>query len=320
MPNMGVATKEQLTYIDNTVYDTKTAPLIARNLFSIINVRPTDVAYRYKVRSTKAMAQAYVNRSTDIPVVDEGFKEYEVPITQSALACEYSWLELQRATAAHVNLLADQAQLVARGMAEREDRIIFNGLNTGSKSTTIIGLTNTDTSTTGFQQITLDGDDALDKLAQDTENGALKMRHIFQNAVGKITHLIGYANARPHLLLPQAEIDLLNNPINKYRPDITVMDMISPWFSSITAVPELEGQYWHRRNATKADKQKDMAIICLNDADIAGIPEAMGLTRLQQEYHDGVTKIPYVERHGGLAVRYPSAFVQLLGINTPSSN
>lgn len=316
MPNMGVATKEQLTFIDNTVYNPKTAPLVARTLFSSINVGRDAVAYRYRVRDGKAMAQAYVNRATDIPVVDEGFKEYETPITQSALAASYSWLELERAQAANVNLLADQAQLVARGMAEREDRIIFNGLETGSDSTSIIGLTNTHTTKTGFQQIDMaDGGKTLDDYAADTEDGAIAMRNFFEEAVGKITHLIGYANAKPALLLPQAQIDLLNRPVNKYNPQVTVMSMIQPWFSQITAVPELEGQYWHANNASKADKAKNMGIICLTDSDIAQIPDAMPLTRLQQEYSNGVTKIPYVERHGGLAVRYPHAFVQLLNIN-----
>lgn len=316
MANMGIATKEQLTYIDQTVYDPKVAPLTALDIFNTFQIPEADVSYRYKVRSSKAMAQAYVNRATDIPVVEEGFKEYETPITQSALACEYSWLELERAQAAKVNLLADQAQLVARGMAERRDRVIYNGEEIGP-NTKIVGLTNNHRDVTGFQQLTLDPDHALDKLAQDTEDGALKMRKVFQEAVGKITQLVGYAAAKPTLLMPQAEIDLLNNPINKYRPDITVMSMISPWFSSIQPIPELEGRYWHRNNASNADKQKDMAIICLTDRDIAGIPIAMQMRQLPQEYRDGVTKIPYVERFGGLAVRYPSAFVQVLGINTP---
>lgn len=316
MANMGVATKEQLTYIDNTVYSPKSAPLVARSLFSSINVGQDSVAYRYKVRTGNAMAQTYVNRGTDIPVVDEGFKEYETPITQSTLACSYSWLELARAQAVNVDLLSDQAQLVARGLAEREDRIIFNGLDTGSDSTSIIGLTNTHTDITGFQQIDMaQNGKTLDDYAADTEDGPLAMRNFFQDAVGRITHLVGYASAQPVLLLPQAQIDLLNRPINKYNPQITVLSLIKPWFSSIQAVPELEGQYWHARNASIADRQKNMGIICLTDPDICAIPDAMLLTRLQQEYHDGVTKIPYVERHGGLAVRYPSAFVQLLNIN-----
>ena len=49
--------------------------------------------------------------------------------------------------------------------------------------------------------------------------------------------------------------------------------------------------------------------------DVAQIPVAMEMTRLDQETHGLVTKIPYIERIGGLAVRYPSAVVQLLGIN-----
>lgn len=319
MTQMGVATKEQLTFIDNTIYDPKTAPLIALNLFSTLQVGQMDMSYRYKVRETKALAQAYANRSTDIPVVDEGFKEYETPITQSALACEYSWMELKAAQAANVNLLADQAALVARGLAERRDRIIFNGMDIGP-NTKIIGLTNTNKDLTGFQQMKLDGDHALDKLAQDTEDGAFKMRNVFRDAAQKITHLVGYAAAKPTLLMPQAEIDLLDEPVSKLRPDITVKSMISQYFSSIQPVPELEGRYWHKKNASKEEKQKDMAIVCLTDKDIAQIPVAMQMTQMQQEYHDGVTKIPYVERHGGLAIRYPSAFVQITGINTPTAN
>ncbi|MCT6807150.1 MAG: major capsid family protein [Lactobacillus panisapium] len=313
MPNLGIATKEQLTFIDKVVYDPKTAPLIARSLFSSISIGRDAVVYRYRVRDGKALAKAYTNRSTDIPVVDEGFKEYETPITQSALAASYSWLELERARSVGVDLLVDQAQLVARGMAEREDQIIFNGLETGSSSTRIVGLTNTKTDVTGFQQI--NAEQSFAELIADPENGALKLRNFFQEAVGKITHLIGYAAAKPTLLLPQAELDLLNRPFNKYNPQVTVRSMIEPWFASIQVVPELEGQYWHAKNASKADKSKDMGIICLTDPEICAIPDAMPLTQLQPEYSNGVTKIPYVERHGGLAVRYPSAFVQLLNIN-----
>lgn len=318
MPNLGVVTKEQLTFIDKTVYDPKSAPLMARSLFPSIQIGRDQMAYRYKVREAKALAAAYTNRGTDIPVVDEGFKEYEVPITQSALAASYSWLELERAQSVGVDILADQAQLVARGMAEREDKIIFNGLDTGSDSTKITGITNTKTDVTGFQQISAPSSfaDLLkpsdDETKPNTE-GALKLRNFFEEAVGKITHLIGYANARPTLLLPQAEIELLNRPYNEYNPQITLRSMIEPWFSSIQAVAQLEGQYWHKDK--DPHKNKDMGIICLTDPEICAIPDAMPLTQLTPEYSNGVTKIPYVERHGGLAVRYPSAFVQLLDIN-----
>lgn len=319
MPNLGIVTKEQLTFIDKKVYDPKTAPLMARSLFPSIQIGRDQEAYRYKVREAKALAAAYTNRGTDIPVVDEGFKEYEVPITQSALAASYSWLELERAQSVGVDILADQAQLVARGMAEREDKIIFNGLDTGSDSTKIIGITNTKTDVTGFQQISAPSSFAdllkpSDDGTKPNTEGALKLRNFFEEAVGKITHLIGYANARPTLLLPQAEIELLNRPYNEYNPETTVLSMIKPWFSSIKAVAQLEGQYWHSES-DNAHKNKDMGIICLTDPEICVIPDAMPLTQLPPEYSNGVTKIPYVERHGGLAVRYPSAFVQLLNIN-----
>lgn len=319
MANSTIATKAQLTYVDKIVYDPKTAPLMARSLFPSIQIGRDSLAYRYKVREGKALAAAYTNRGTDIPVVDEGFTEYQVPITQSALAASYSWLELQQAQTVGVDILRDQAQLVARGMAEREDKIIFNGLDTGNSSTTIVGLTNTKTDLTGFQQVSAPQSFAemlkpIDDSTKPNTEGALRLRNFFEEAVGKITHLIGYANAKPTLLLPQAELDLLNRPYNEYNPQITLRSMIEPWFSSIQAVAQLEGQYWHSKD-DNAHKNKDMGIICLTDPEICAIPDAMPLTQLPQEYSNGVTKIPYVERHGGLAVRYPSAFVQLLNIN-----
>ena len=50
MPNMGIATKEQLTYIDQTVYDPKVAPLTALDIFNTFQIPEADVSYRYKVR------------------------------------------------------------------------------------------------------------------------------------------------------------------------------------------------------------------------------------------------------------------------------
>lgn len=311
MPNMGIVTKEQLTFIDKVVYDPKSAPLVARSLFSSISVNPVQDYYRYRVRTGTATAAEFTNRGTDIPTVDEGLKEYAVPLTTSVLAASYTQEEVDKAKVAGIDLMADQAQLVARGISEREDRIIFNGLDDGNESKRIIGLTDTKTDHTGFQQI--NAEKTFAELGTDTEDGALKLRNFFKDAVGKITHLIGYANAKPTLLLPQAEIDELDRPFNKYNVDKTVKSMIEPWFEQIIAVPELEGQYWHKEHDPY--KNKDMGILCLTDAATAQIPDAYPITRMPMEYHNGVYKIPYKEKHGGLAVRYPSAFVQLLNIN-----
>ena len=133
--------------------------------------------------------------------------------------------------------------------------------------------------------------------------------------VPEITHLAGYAGVKPTLLLPQARIDELDNPYNEYNADMTPLDMINKWVESVQPVEELQGQYWHAKNASKADKDKDMGLLMVRTPDVAQIPVAMNMTRLEQETHGLVTKIPYIERIGGLAVRYPSAVVQLLGIN-----
>ena len=234
-------------------------------------------------------------------------KETQVPITQFALGAEYSYLELKTAQQVGVDLLADQAQLVARGMGEYEDRLIFNGQDNSDPSMKIIGLTNTKTEETGYQQIT--STKPLKAMSGE------ELRSFFKEAVGKITHLAGYAGVKPTLLLPQARIDELDNPYNEYNADMTPLDMINKWVESVQPVEELQGQYWHAKNASKADKDKDMGLLMVRTPDVAQIPVAMNMTRLEQETHGLVTKIPYIERIGGLAVRYPSAVVQLLGIN-----
>ena len=117
------------------------------------------------------------------------------------------------------------------------------------------------------------------------------------------------------MLLPQSEIDELERPFNKYNPETTVRSMIEPWLDKIVAVPELEGRYWHAKNSHLADRNKDMGILCLTDPEIAQIPVATKVDRQDVEVINMNTRIPYLEKHGGLAVRYPSAFVQLMNIN-----
>lgn len=307
--NSGIITDHELAYVDSIVYNPKTAPLIADSIFTSIAVNEVMDYYKFRVRTGNATAKEYTNRMTDIPTVEEGLKEYTVPLTTNVLSVSYSKEELKKAAALGIDLLADQAALVSRGLAERKDKIIFNGL----ESKGIIGLTNTNTDKTGFQQI--NAEKTFAELADDTDEGALKLRNFLKDAVSKITHLVGYANAKPTLLLPQAEIDELERPFNKYNPDKTVRQMIEPWLDKIVAVPELEGKYWHAKNSHLADRNKDMGILCLTDPEIAQIPVATKVDRQDVEVINMNTRIPYLEKHGGLAVRYPSAFVQLMNIN-----
>lgn len=309
MPNTGFVTERELTYVDKIVYEPRTATLRARQLFTSKPVPRELDFYKYKVRKGVGVAKEYTNRMTDIPTVEEEISENTVPLTESILSANYTRKEVEAAAAGDIDLLADQAILVNRGLAEREDKIIFNGLNSAG----IVGLTCTNTDKTGFQQI--NAPQTFKQLTEDTEEGAIKLRNFFKDAVSKITKLVGYNDAKPTLLLPQAEIDELDKPFNKYNPGTTVRSLIEPWLESIVAVPELEGKYWHASNASTASKAKDMGILCLRDPEIAQIPDAYPIERLPEEYHNMVTKIPYMQKHGGLAVRYPSAFVQLLDIN-----
>ena len=151
----------------------------------------------------------------------------------------------------------------------------------------------------------------FDALADDPDNN-LKIRNWLKDAKSKITHLAGYSNAQPILALPQSAIDQLDMPYNQYNPQMTVLQMIRPWFKDIKAVPELE----HQNFGSNGNKQ-DMGYIFLNDADIVQIPVAQQVHQLPQEYHSGRTTVPYTERLGGLVMYYPHAFVQLHGINDP---
>lgn len=308
MPNTGLMTREQLTHIDKIVYAPKQAELIGRSLFQSIECSPWDNAYRYSVISGTGQAHEYTNRETDTPTVDASLSDAQVPILQYALAADYSIQEIGISKQVGFDLLNQKAQLVARGMAEFEDRLIFNGHHDSKASLNVDGLT-TPVSETGFQEAT--APDTFAKLtAADNTTGNVELRNFFQDVVDMITSLPGYANAKPILALPKAEMTMLNRPFNEYNPQQTVLTMIQPWFSRIITVPNFEAKYF----GAKSNK-KDMGMVFLNDPEVAAIPDAMPLTRLQPEYKDTVTRVTYLERTGGLAVRYPSAFVRLDNIN-----
>lgn len=306
MPNTGLIKREQLEYIDKVVYSPKQVDLIGRSLFQSIKCKPWQHYYDYDVLTGNAKAREFTNRQTDIPTVDATITSNSVPITEYTLAADYSVEELGEAQEAGFDLLNTKAQLVARGMAEYEDKLIFNGLSKSDSnlSMDILGLTSP-VSKTGFQEIK-----APDTLENMTKSDNIKLRNFFQVAVNKITSLAGYANAKPILALPRAEMITLDRPFNEYNPQQTVLSMIQPWFSKVITVPNFEA-----KNFGGASNKKDMGMIFLNDRDVVGIPDAMPLHHLPTEYSHTTTTIPYMERTGGLAIRYPSAFVRIDGIN-----
>lgn len=306
--NNGVITREQLVWVDNVIKTPKKQELTALSMFKTFPVPAWTPSIRYKVMTTSGQASTYVEGATDIPVVDEKMTEYSANLTDLAIAVRYTRQQLGEARQAGVDILTPMAERARRALAEAENKLIFNGNHNSNPALNIYGLTD-NADKLGVQTATAPV--AFDDLAEDTDNN-LQIRNWFKAAVSKITHLAGYSTAKPILALPQASIDALDMPFNQYNPQMTVLEMIRPWFSQIKVVPEFE----HQNFGAKGNKQ-DMGYIFLNSSDIVKIPIAQPVTQLQQETHNGSATIPYVERMGGLVMYYPHAFVQLKGINNP---
>lgn len=308
MANNGLLTREQLTYVDNVVKQPKVQELTAMSLFKTFSVGPWTTQTRYKVMTTSGEAAPYVDGATDIPVVDVNMTEATSNLTDLSIAVRYSRQQVGEARQAGVDILTPMATRARRALAEAENKIIFNGSHNSNPALNINGLTDS-AKKLGVQESTAPV--SFDHLQDDASNN-LKVRNWLKEAVSKITHLAGYSNVKPILALPQTAIDALDMPYNEYNPQMTVLEMIRPWFSQIKPVPELE----HQNFGLNGNKE-DMGYIFLNDADTVQIPVAQQVHALEQEVHNGWTTIPYVERLGGLVMYYPHAFVQLHGINDP---
>lgn len=313
---MAYLTREQLTYVDNTVRQPNQRELTAMSLFRTFNVPAWTTQTRYKVMTTSGQATDYVDGADNLPVVDLAMTEATSNLTDIGIGIRYSRQQVGEAQQANIDILNPMATRARRAMAEGENKIIFNGKHNSNPALNINGLTDKasvlgvqeSAAPVAFDNMFVDGDNAT------TSNNNLKIRNWFQDAVGMITHLAGYSNAKPILALPQSAIERLNRPYNEYNPQMTVLSMIQPWFSQIKAIPEFEHQYF----GAKGNKS-DLGYIFLNDASIAQIPIAQSVHALPQEYHNGWTTIPYTERLGGLVMYYPHAFVQLKGINDPKN-
>lgn len=308
MANNSYLTREQLTWVDNVIKQPKTQELTAMSLFKTFSVPAWTTQTRYKVMTTSGGAAPYVDGATDIPVVDLNMTEATSNLTDLSIAVRYSRQQIGEAQQAGVDIFTPMAVRARRALAEGENKIVFNGKHDSNPALNINGLTDS-AKKLGVQETAAPV--SFDHLADDTGNN-LKIRNWLKEAVSKITHLAGYSNVKPTLALPQNAIDSLDMPYNEYNPQMTVLEMIRPWFSQIKPVPEFE----HQNFGLNGNKE-DMGYIFLNDSATAQIPIAQQVTALQQEYHNGWTTIPYIERLGGLVMYYPHAFVQLHGINDP---
>lgn len=284
-----------LEELDKVVYTPKESQLKGRTLFSSKKVAPGTKTYTYRVLTKRGAAKIIANRGTDVPTVDGDMKEYTQGIVAFALSANYSYMEVQEAQRAGINLDASQGEAIARLMGEFENKLIFNG----NADANIKGLTNLDTA----QKFKFDTAFLDDKGATNDPKVLMSQLKVARE---KITHLTGYEDLKPVLALPGTAYDALDVAYNDYQPT-TVLQMLQNrgWFSRIEKINELQ---------TAGAKGAAMGVIFDNSAESTQILDAQPVTRMQMEYKDLVYKIPYLEQCGGLIVRAPQTIVQLTGI------
>lgn len=294
MAQTAIISRRALENLDKTVYTPRKEILKARSLFGSHKVAPGTKMYTYQTMTARGAARVLANRGTDVPLVDADMQEASQKIITFALGANYSLDEVQQANLAGVNLDATQAAAINQGMADFEDKLVFNGNDDAG----IPGMINFP----GIQNFKLNT--AFSDGKGNTNDPKVLLNEL-KDAKQQITQLTGYADVKPVLALPQAAYDALDVPYNDYQPTTLIQLLQSRgWFSQITVVNELSG----------ADSKKDMAMIFDNSSVTAEILDAQPLTRQQTEYRNMTYTIPYSEQCGGLICRVPEAFVKVTGI------
>lgn len=325
--NTNEAYNKMFNEVDPVVLEPKKDDLLGRTMFQLkhLNDEWTNT-WTWTWKERMGQASDVSNRATDTTTTDVTYHEEIGYVTQKSAAFEYSEEDIERASKGHYDIVTDRAGATHDALADWEDRVIFNGIDDERKP--IYGLTS-DASKTGFQ--TMKDDEkapvtlqhVVDPTNADAYSDAFKLINWFKDAAAKITLLPGYHNAKPTLALPSREYNLITRPLmNQYSPDKTLWGMIQstengnqPTFADIKCVPELDAQYWNKSTDKKMAKH-NMGIVYLDTPDVARIVVAMEPRRVgSPEPHDMKYKQFYMERMGGLDIRFPAGIVQLDGLN-----
>ena len=329
--NTGVAYSKLFNVVDPKVLEPKKEDLQGRKMFKVNTLAdPWALTYEWSWKEIMGQSSGYADRATDITVTDVSYHNEIGYIAERTAAFEYSQADLERANTGgrNIDIVTDRAVATHDALANWEDALIFNG--NGDDRHPIYGLT-TDATKAGYQTID-DPSVTLQKVVDPTNENAFsdayKIVNYFMDAAAKITMLPGYHNVKPYLALAPKEYDLLTRPlVNQYNPDKTLWNMIQRGgnngenvFAGIRPITELEAQYWNDK--TGKDGKKDMAIVYLDTPDVAQIQVAMEPRRYGQAVasaDNGLSyKQMYIERTGGLSVKFPAGIVQLTGLNDGS--
>lgn len=331
--NTGVAYSEMFKVVDPTVLQPKKEDLQGRTMFPLKPLSdPWALTYEWIWKQAMGQASDYTDRATDITTTDVTYHNEIGYIVEKAAGFEYSQADIERfhTGGRNIDIITDRANATHDALANWEDTLIFNGNDDSQRP--IYGLTS-DAEKAGYQ--TLDDPSVtlqkvVDPANKDAFSDAYKIINYFMDAASQITLLPGYHNAKPYLALAPKEYELLTRPLpNQYNPDKTLWSMIQRnganndgVFAGIKPITELEAQYWNGQKGQAG--KKDMGIVYLNTADIAQIVIAMEPRRYGEAIptaDNGLSyKQMYMERAGGLSVKFPSAIVQLTGLNDGSES
>ena len=331
--NTGVAYSELFKVVDPNVLQPKKEALQGRTMFELKRLSdPYALTYEWSWKEIMGQASDTTDRATDITTTDVTYHREVGYIVEKAAGFEYSETDLRRMHSGgrNIDIITDRANATRDALANWEDALIFNG--NGDSQRPIYGLT-TDAKTAGYQTLD-DPAVTLQKVVDPTNENAFsdayKIINYLMDAAAKITLLPGYHNVKPKLALPPKEYELLTRPLaNQYNPDKTLWNMIQRnganndgVFAGIKPVTELEAKYWNNKKGQAGNK--DMGIVYLDTPDVAQIVIAMEPQRYGESIptaDNGLSyKQMYMERAGGLSVKFPSAIVQLTGLNDGSED
>jgi len=280
-----------LLAMEKVVLEAPKEELVGRRLEPpITDVNPGAETYGYSVLTRYGAAKIMANGADDLPLVDEDLERQFQPIYTIALGMSYTMQEVRAANMAGQPLDTMRGASVRRGIAEKENDLIFNG----DPSIKLKGIVNAD----GIQAISADK-----TFAKSTGEEILET---LRKAKSLITVTPGYSGARLKLVLPAQEYEELGKKFNTYDSRSTLEAIQGRgWFSSIETTSALSG---------KGDAGTDCAMILDSTAATAGFLLPQDITQYQQEQNYPNIRVPFDERTGGIVVKVPYAMLRLSGI------
>ncbi|TYC49903.1 DUF2184 domain-containing protein [Weissella muntiaci] len=288
----GVMERKDLQHLEQSVLKAPEGELIGRQLLTVdTSVHPGAEAYAYDEMTRSGVAKIIANGDTTLPFVDLDYNRKSVRIVSIALAAQYTLQELRAAAMSNRPVQTEKVEAVRRGMAEKEDQLIF----TGDPKYNIYGLTNTpgiltDQFTKTIETMTTD--EVLESI---------------RKARKKLTTQIGFTGTKPVLVLPQDQYEELAGRRYGDTDTRTLLQIINEynWFSDIRATQALKGI---------GDGATDAMLMFNNAPDVVKLILPLDNAMLPQENYSTRTVVGFEERTAGAVVRNPYQVLRVSGI------